>query len=96
MPDHVSAPTPDPSAPSGDALGTVPAALPPFTGSGPCPRPTDDAPDTLPVMQDEPGESAGAASASGEALADQAAEEVFGSEEDARNTAGLITSFVAS
>ena len=97
MPDHVSAPTPDPSAPSGDAPGTVPTALPPSTGSGPCPRPTADALDTPPpVVQDEPGESADAAPASDEALADRAAEEVFGSEDNARNTAGLITSFVAS
>ena len=96
MPDHVSAPTPDPSALSGVAPGADPVALPPFTGDGPSPRPAADAPDTLPVMQDEPGESAGAASASDEALADRAAEEVFGSEENARNTAGLITTFVAS
>ena len=93
MPNHVSAPAPDPSAPSGDAPGTVPAALPPFTGGGPSPRPTADAP---PIMQDEPGESTGAASESDEALADRAAEEVFGSEDNARNTAGLIASFVAS
>ena len=32
---------------------------------------------------------------SGEALADRAAEAVFGSEENARNTAGLITNFVS-
>ena len=99
MPNHVSAPTPDPSVPSGDAPGTVPAALPPFTGGGPSPRPAADAldtPDTPPVVQDEPGERAGAAPASDEALADRTAEEVFGSEDNARNTAGLITSFVAS
>ena len=99
MPDHVSAPTPDPSAPSGDAPGTVPTALPPFTGSGPRPRPAADALDTTetsPVVQDEPRESAGPAPASGGALADRAVEEVFGSEENARNTAGLITGFVAS
>ena len=99
MPDHVSAPTPDPSAPSGDAPGTVPTAMPPFTGSGPHPRPTADAldtPETPPVVQDEPGDSAGAAPSNGEALADRVAEEVFGSEDNARNTAGLITSFVAS
>ena len=40
--------------------------------------------------------AAGTASASDEALADRAAEEVFGSEDNTRNTAGLITSFVAS
>ena len=99
MPDHVSAPAPDPSAPSGDAPGTVPAALPPFTGSRPHPRPAADAldtPETPPVVQDEPGEGAGAAPANDEALADRASEEVFGSEDNARNTAGLITSFVAS
>ena len=99
MPDHVSAPTRDPSAPSGDAPGTVPTAMPPFTGSGPHPRPTVDAldtPETPLVVQDEPGESAGAAPEGDEALADRAAEEVFGSEDNARNTAGLITNFVAS
>ena len=99
MPDHVSAPAPDPSAPSGDAPGADPAALPPFTGNGTRPRPAADAFDTTetpPVVQDEPGESAGAAPESDEALADRAAEEVFGSEANARNTAGLITSFVAS
>ena len=96
MPDQVSAPTPDPSALSGVAPGADPAALPPFTGNGPSPRLTADAPDTPPITQDEPGEGAGPAPASDEALADRATEEVFGSEDNARNTAGLITSFVAS
>ena len=77
MPDQVSAPTPDPSAPSGDAPGTHPT-------------------ETQPIAQDEPGEGADPAPANDEALADRAAEEVFGSEDNARNTAGLITSFVAS
>ena len=87
MPDHVSAPTPDPSAPSGDAPGAGPTALPPsalYTT------------ETPPITQDEPGEGAAPAPASDEALADRAAEEVFGSEDNARNTAGRITSFVAS
>ena len=99
MPDRISAPTPGPSAPSGDAPGAVPTALPPFTGSGPRPRPAADAldtPETPPVVKDEPGESADPASASDEVLADRTAEDVFGSEDNARNTAGLITSFVAS
>ena len=77
MPDQVSAPTPDPSAPSGDAPGTHPT-------------------ETQPIAQGEPGEGADPAPASDEALADRAAEEVFGSGDNARNTAGLITSFVAS
>ena len=99
MPDRTSAPTPDPSAPSGDAPGAVPTALPPSTGDGLRPRPTADALDTTdtpPVVQDEPRESADPAPANEEALADQAAEDVFGSEDNARNTAGLITSFVSS
>ena len=99
MPDRISAPTPDPSAPSGDAPGAVPTALPPSTGDGLRPRPTADALDTTdtpPVVQDEPRESADPAPANEEALADQAAEDVFGSEDNARNTAGLITSFVSS
>ena len=99
MPDRISAPNPDPSAPSGDAPGAVPTALPPSTGDGLRPRPTADALDTTdtpPVVQDEPRESADPAPANEEALADQAAEDVFGSEDNARNTAGLITSFVSS
>ncbi len=100
MPDRISAPTPDPSAPFGDAPGAVPTALPPFTGSGPRPRPAADALDTLetpPVVKDEPGGgSADPAPASDEALADRTAEDIFGSEDNARNTAGLITSFVSS
>ena len=101
MPDRISAPTPDPSAPFGDAPGAVPTALPPFTGDGPRPRPRPaadalDTPETPPVVKDEPGESADPAPASDEALADRTAEDVFGSEDNARNTAGLITSFVAS
>ena len=100
MPDRISAPTPDPSAPSGDAPGAAPTAHPPFIGSGLCPRPAADALDTTdtpPVVKDEPGGgSADPAPASDEALADQTAEDVFGSEDNARNTAGLITSFVSS
>ena len=91
--------TPIPPAPLGDAPGAAPTALPPFTGSGPRPRPTADALDTTdtpPTAKDEPGESAGPTSASDEALADRTAEDVFGSEDNARNTAGLITSFVSS
>ena len=68
-------------------------------GSGPQFPSTADAfgvTDSAPHAKDEPRESAGAAPASDEALADRAAEEVFGSEDNARNTAGLITSFVAS
>ena len=42
------------------------------------------------------GESADPSAVDEEALADQAAEDIFGSEENARNTAGLITSFVES
>ena len=75
MPDHVSAPAPDPSAPSGDAPGAVPTALPPFTGSRPHPRPAADATDTPPIVQSGSGESAGPASASGETQAGGAAEE---------------------
>ena len=86
--------TPTPSAPLGDAPGAAPSALPPFAGSGPHSRPITDAADTPPTVKDEPGESAGPAPESDEALANRAAEEVFGSEESARNTAGLITSFV--
>ena len=99
MPDRISAPTPGPSEPFGDAPGAVPTTHPPFTGDGPRPRPAADAldtPETPPVVKDEPGESADPASASDEALADRTAEDVFGSEDNARNTAGLITSFVSS
>ena len=100
MPDRISAPTPGPSAPFGDAPGAVPTALPPFTAGGPRPRPAADAldtPETPPVVQDEPGSgSADPAPASDESLADRTAEDVFGSEDNARNTAGLITSFVSS
>ena len=94
MPD--SAPAPGPSALSGVAPGADPAALPPFTGDGPSPRPAADAPDTPPITQDEPGEGADPVPASDEALADRTAEDIFSSEDNARNTAGLITSFVAS
>ena len=100
MPDRISAPTLDSSAPSGDVPGAVATALPPFTGDGPSPRPTADAldtPETPSVVQDEPGGgSADPAPANDEVLADQAAKDVFGSEDNARNTAGLITSFVES
>ena len=91
--------TPAPSAPLGDAPHTTPPPSPPSTGSGPHPRPIADAldtADTLPIMQDESGENADPAPESGEALADRTAEDVFGSEDNARNTAGLITSFVTS
>ena len=92
--------TPAPSAPLGDAPRTAPPPSSPSTGSGPHPRPIADAldtTDTLPIVQDEPGGSADPAPASdGEALADRTAEDVFGSEDNARNTAGLITSFVTS
>ena len=91
--------TPTPSASLGDAPGAAPTALPPFAGSGPHPRPTTDALDTTdtpPTAKDEPGESAGPTTESDEALADRTAEDVFGSEDNARNTAGLITSFVSS
>ena len=97
MEDRTTAPTP--SAPFGDAPDAAPAALPPSTGSGPRPRPNADALDTAdtpPTGKDEPGESTGPVPESGEALADRTAEDVFGSEDNARNTAGLITSFVSS
>ena len=99
MPDHVSAPALTPSAPLGDAPGVDPTALPPVTGNGPQSPSTADAfgaTGSAPNVMDEPRESVGAASASGEALADRAAEDLFGSEDNARNTAGRITSFVAS
>ena len=91
--------TPIPPAPLDDAPGAAPTALPPFTGSGPHPRPTTDALDTTdtpPTAKDELGENAGPAPESDEALADRTAEDVFGSEDNARNTAGLVTSFVSS
>ena len=91
--------TPTPSAPLGDAPGAAPTTLPPFAGSGPYSRPIPDALDTTdtpPTAKDEPGESAGPAPESDEALADRTAEDVFGSEDNARNTAGLVTSFVSS
>ena len=91
--------TPTPPASLGDASGTAPTALPSSIGSGPRPRPNADALDTAdapPTGKDEPGESAGPPEESGEALADRTAEDVFGSEDNARNTAGLITSFVSS
>ena len=97
MPDHTSAPTS--SAPLGDAPGAAPTALPPLTGSGPHPQPTNDALDTAdapPTVEDKAGELAGPAPERDEALADQTAEDVFGSEDNARSTAGLITSFVSS
>ena len=97
MEDRMSTPTP--SGPLGDAPGAAPTALPPSTGSGSGPRPnadTLDTGDTPPTGKDEPGESAAPAEESGEALADRTAEDVFGSEDDARNTGGLITSFVSS
>ena len=80
MPSHISLPTSS-------------------AGSGPRPRPTADAfgaTDSAPNVKDEPRESAAAAPASGEAPADRAAGEVFGSEDNARSTAGRIMSPVAS
>ena len=65
------------------------------TPSGPLGDALGAAP-TAPTGKDEPGESASPAPESGEALADRTAEDVFGSEDNARNTAGLITSFVSS
>ena len=97
MKDRTSTPTPP--APLGDAPGAAPAALPrsPAADHVPGPTPTAlDTNDTPPTAKDEPGESAGPAAESDEALADRTAEDVFGSEDNARNTAGLITSFVAS
>ena len=47
-----------------------------------------------PTAAPQMGESADPSAVDEEALADQAAEDIFGSEENARNTAGLITSFV--
>ena len=91
--------TPTPPAPLGDAPGAAPTALPPFADSEPRPRPTADALDTTdipPTAKDEPGESAGPVPESDEALADRIAKDVFGSEDNARNTAGLVTSFVSS
>ena len=91
--------TPTPSAPLGDASGATPAPSPRLPASGPHPRPAADALDTTdtpPVVKDKPGEGADPAPANEEALADQAAEDVFGSEDNARNTAGLVTSFVSS
>ena len=99
MPNHVSAPALTPSAPLGDAPGVDPTALPPVTGNGPQSPSTADAfgaTGSAPNVMDELRESVGAASARGEALADRAAEEVFGSEDNARDTAGRLTSFVAS
>ena len=91
--------TPTPPAPLGDAPGATPAALPrsPAAGHIPGPTPTAlDTTDTPPTAKDEPGESAGPTTESDEALADRTAEDVFGSEDNARNTAGLVTSFVSS
>ena len=91
--------TPTPSAPLDDAPGTAPTTLPrsPAADRIPGPTPTAlDTADTPPTAKDESGESAGPAPESDEALADRAAEDVFGSEDNARNTAGLVTSFVSS
>ena len=68
-------------------------------GSGPRPWPAADAfgaTGSAPNVKDEPRESAVAAPASDEAPADRAAGEVFGSEKNARNTAGRIMSPLAS
>ena len=97
MDDRTSTPTHP--APLDDAPGASPTAHPPSTGSGPHPRSTTDALDTADspsTAKDEPGESAESASEREEALADRTAEDVFGSEDNARNTAGLVTSFVSS
>ena len=101
MEDRTSTPTP--SAPLGDALddapGTAPTTLPrsPAADRIPGPTPTAlDTTDTPPTAKDEPGESASPAPESDKALADRTAEDVFGSEDNARNTAGLVTSFVSS
>lgn len=51
---------------------------------------------TTPTAAPPTGEGADPSVADEEALADQAAEDIFGSEENARNTAGLITNFVES
>ena len=91
--------TPTSSAPLGDAPGAAPVTLPPSTSSGPRPRPTADildTADTSPTGKDELGENVGPAPESGKALTDRTAEDIVGSEDDARNTAGLITSFVSS
>ena len=97
MEDRTSPPTP--SAPLGDAPGAAPTALPRSLAANRIPGPTPTALDTAatpPTAKDEPGDSADPAAESDEALADRIAEDVFGSEDNARNTAGLITSFVAS
>ena len=97
MEDRTSPPTP--SVPLGDAPGTAPTALPRSLAANRIPGPTPTALDTAatpPTAKDEPGDSADPAAESDEALADRTAEDVFGSEDNARNTAGLITSFVAS
>ena len=97
MEDRTSTPTP--SAPIGDAPGATPATLPrsPAADRIPGPTPTAlDTTDTPPTAKDELGDSADPAAESDETLADRAAEDVFGSEDNARNTAGLITSFVSS
>ena len=92
-------PTPIPPAPLDDAPGAAPTALPrsPAADHVPGPTPTAlDTADTPPTEKDESGESAGPAPEGDEALADRTAEDVFGSEDNARNTAGLVTSFVSS
>ena len=72
---------------------------PPSAGSRPqSPPPADafGATGSAPNVKGGPRGSAGPAPASGEALADRAAEAVSGSEDDARNPAGLIRSFAPS
>lgn len=64
--------------------------LPPGAGSNLCPPPIP-----APNVENEPRESADSVPATGEAMTDRVAEEVFGSEENARNTAGLTMSFAA-
>ena len=75
-------------------------SLPPSSvGSGPqssSPADAYGATGSAPNVKPEPHRSAGPAPESGEALADRATEEVFGSEDDARNPAELITSFASS
>ena len=95
MEDRTSTSTPTPPAPLDDAPATLPRSPAADRIPGPTPTALDTA-DTPLTVKDEPREGADPAAASDEALADRTAEDVFGSEDNARNTAGLITSFVAS
>ena len=72
---------------------------PPSAGSGPrSPSPADafGAAGSAPNVKGGSRGSAGPAPVSAGTLADRAAEAVFGGEDDARNSAGLITSFAPS